>query len=272
MPRILALSRVLVSIRGFWLVNRFTDHLHVVTTNNYNSIADLHTKSSQSISTSFYLVTALYNDNSFTTSSLYVSWYWILASVVRWLTLHGWTLIWTPVLTRSHYTESGRSSRKTRVTCQNECLLARYPALGMARTTQKTSLPLLEWVFIVPLPSIGHGADHIENTSSNIFAIVACAYFGRCLEMGLHVTVLKLDFRRERQREDWSSGNEISRHIRGHCLHATCRTLQYEALNWTFLTQKKLSKDKTIHRIDVCEWAHTGYQKNLRKKKQRGWS
>jgi hypothetical protein len=39
-----------------------------------------------------------------------------------------------------------------------------------------------------PLPSNWHGADHIENTSCNTFSIV-CTYFGRCLEMGLHVTI-----------------------------------------------------------------------------------
>jgi hypothetical protein len=40
-----------------------------------------------------------------------------------------------------------------------------------------------------PLPCNGHGADHIENTSCITFSVVACAYFGRCLEMGLYVTV-----------------------------------------------------------------------------------
>jgi hypothetical protein len=50
----------------------------------------------------------------------------------------------------------------------------------------------MECVFIGPLPSTGHGADHIENTSSNTFSIVAFAYFGRCLEMGLHVTILEV--------------------------------------------------------------------------------
>jgi hypothetical protein len=45
-------------------------------------------------------------------------------------------------------------------------------------------------VFSDPLPSNGHGADHIENASCNTFSIVACAYFGRCLEMGLHVTII----------------------------------------------------------------------------------
>jgi hypothetical protein len=62
-----------------------------------------------------------------------------------------------------------------------------------------------------------HGADHIENTfsivrmrvcwpaaqhwawrgphrntSSNTLSIVVCAYFGQCLEIGLHVTVFTL--------------------------------------------------------------------------------
>jgi hypothetical protein len=50
---------------------------------------------------------------------------------------------------------------------------------------------LSEFVFIDPLLSTGHGVDHIENTSFNTFSIVACAYFGRCLEMGLHVTIPK---------------------------------------------------------------------------------
>jgi hypothetical protein len=36
----------------------------------------------------------------------------------------------------------------TENTCQNACLLARYPALAMARTTQKTPLLLSECVFI----------------------------------------------------------------------------------------------------------------------------
>jgi hypothetical protein len=34
-----------------------------------------------------------------------------------------------------------------------------------------------------------HGTDQIENTSCNTIPIVACAYFGRCLEMGLLVTL-----------------------------------------------------------------------------------
>jgi hypothetical protein len=47
---------------GFVLVNRFTDHLQVGTTNDYSPIADFHTthhftlKSSQSVSTSLYLI------------------------------------------------------------------------------------------------------------------------------------------------------------------------------------------------------------------------
>jgi hypothetical protein len=51
------------------MVSSFVDHLQVVTTNNYNTIADFHTTdhstlSSQSAFTSCYLVTALNNGYS----------------------------------------------------------------------------------------------------------------------------------------------------------------------------------------------------------------
>jgi hypothetical protein len=58
---------------GFGLVNRFIDHLQVVVTNNYYTTAAFHTKSSQSISTSLYLVTALCNGYSSAVSSLDIS-------------------------------------------------------------------------------------------------------------------------------------------------------------------------------------------------------
>jgi hypothetical protein len=48
-------------------------------------------------------------------------------------------------------------------------------------------------VFSDPLPNNGHAADHIENTSCHNFSIVGCAYFGLCLEMALHVTILHPD-------------------------------------------------------------------------------
>jgi hypothetical protein len=63
------LSPVLVTIDGVWI-----DHLQGVTANNYNSITDFHTKSSQSTFTSLYLVTALSNGYSSTMFSLDVSW------------------------------------------------------------------------------------------------------------------------------------------------------------------------------------------------------
>jgi hypothetical protein len=44
-------------------------------------------------------------------------------------------------------------------------------------------------VSIDPLRSTEHGADHIENTSSNSFSIVASACFGRCLEIDLYVAI-----------------------------------------------------------------------------------
>jgi hypothetical protein len=58
----------------------------------------------------------------------------------------------------SRYIDSGRTSRNTRHV--SEC------------------------VFIGPILSAVHGADHIENTSSSTFSVV-CVFFGRCLEMGL---------------------------------------------------------------------------------------
>jgi hypothetical protein len=65
--------------RGFGLVNRFIDHLEVVTTNNYNTIADFHTTNHSSLSilsifTGLYLVTALNNGCSSVVLSLDVSW------------------------------------------------------------------------------------------------------------------------------------------------------------------------------------------------------
>jgi hypothetical protein len=45
-------------------------------------------------------------------------------------------------------------------------------------------------MFNDPLPSNGHGPDHVENISYNTYYIVAFLYFGLCLVMGLHVVVL----------------------------------------------------------------------------------
>jgi hypothetical protein len=39
------------------------------------------------------------------------------------------------------------------------------------------------------LRSKRHGADHMENTSCDTFSIIAYAYFGYCLAIGLHVTI-----------------------------------------------------------------------------------
>jgi hypothetical protein len=47
-------------------------------------------------------------------------------------------------------------------------------------------------VFSNPLPSNEHSADHIENNSCYIYSVVPCAYFGRCLKMGLHVIIYYL--------------------------------------------------------------------------------
>jgi hypothetical protein len=47
-----------------------------------------------------------------------------------------------------------------------------------------------ECMSIGSLTSTAHGADHIENASYNNLFAVACAYYGRCLEMGLHVSYI----------------------------------------------------------------------------------
>jgi hypothetical protein len=60
---------------------------------------------------------------------------------------------------------------------------------GHAADHIKTPLLLLERMPIGPLPRAGYGADHIENMSSNTLSSVVCAYFWAYLEMGLRVTV-----------------------------------------------------------------------------------
>jgi hypothetical protein len=51
-------------------VNRFTDHLQIITTYNYNTTADFHTKYSQCTFNSLYLITALNKGYSSTMFSL----------------------------------------------------------------------------------------------------------------------------------------------------------------------------------------------------------
>jgi hypothetical protein len=70
------------------LMNRFTDHLQVITTNNYYTIADFHTTNHSTlsvlslISTSLYLVSALHNGYSFAVFSLDVSWYYYFIIII----------------------------------------------------------------------------------------------------------------------------------------------------------------------------------------------
>jgi hypothetical protein len=45
-------------------------------------------------------------------------------------------------------------------------------------------------VFTKPLPSNGYGAGHMENTSCNTFSIVACSYFGNCLEIIIIIIII----------------------------------------------------------------------------------
>jgi hypothetical protein len=97
-----------------WWIDLLTQQ--VVTTNNYNIIADFHTtdqstlKSSQSTFTSLYLVRAVHNGicSVFTGRFLVTNQWRFSASVARWLTLHSWTLNCTS-LTRSNRTLSVES-------------------------------------------------------------------------------------------------------------------------------------------------------------------
>jgi hypothetical protein len=59
-----------------------------------------------------------------------------------------------------------------------------------APLSNKISIRCHGIVFSDPLPSNAHGMDHIENLSRDIGSTVACAYFGSCLEMSLHVKIL----------------------------------------------------------------------------------
>jgi hypothetical protein len=128
------------------------------------------TKPSQSTFISLYVVTALHN-NSSAMSSLDVSWYRILAmeilpaSVACWLTLHSWTL--------------------TSTACSVDCLQDN----SSARTLRKHRLLLSRMSVYWTVTQQWIYANHIENTSCDAGSIVTCAYFGRCLELGLDVTI-----------------------------------------------------------------------------------
>jgi hypothetical protein len=172
-------------------VNRCISHLQIVTTNNSCTIADFRTRSHSTLSLLNLLslvVAWLFLCNVFTRRLLVTN----LndgessASVVRWLILHSWTFNSSQLLLN--------------------WTIVRLSLYRLGSNLTENTCHVSECVFIGPLPSIGYGADHIEstssvvrmrdgadyieNTSSNTFCIAACAYFGRCLEMGLHVTII----------------------------------------------------------------------------------
>jgi hypothetical protein len=97
------LSHVLLTIDRYGLVNRFIDHLRAITTNNHYTITDFYTPNYSTLSLLNLRVlslvfTAIHNGYSSAMSSLDISWKWVLSSIVRWLTLHNWTLNWTELL------------------------------------------------------------------------------------------------------------------------------------------------------------------------------
>jgi hypothetical protein len=88
------------------MMNRFIDHLQVVTTNNYYTISDFHSINHSTLSL-FNLhsrvFTALHNGYASAVASLYVLWEWILTSVVRWLILRIPQLLNCTAVTRSPF-------------------------------------------------------------------------------------------------------------------------------------------------------------------------
>jgi hypothetical protein len=78
-------------------------------------------------------------------SSLHFPWYRNLASVVRWLTLHKWTLDWTQLLNWS---------------------IARFSLYRLGSDLTENMCHVSECMPVGPLPNTGHCADDIENNSS----------------------------------------------------------------------------------------------------------
>jgi hypothetical protein len=170
-------------------VNKFIDHSQVVTTNNCNRIADFNTTNHSTLSLLgvFPLVAALHSvfarcflARNFTNGDS-------SASVARWLTLHSWTLnsILLPALELdSLITTFHGPHGKHSLYCRKSLFTALLPS---NRCSIVPRVYFCGYVFNDLLPSSGHGADHIENTTYS--TIFACPYFGCCLDLDLHVTI-----------------------------------------------------------------------------------
>jgi hypothetical protein len=163
-------------------LNRFIDHLQVVTTNNYNTIADFHATNHSALFSMYvfpsrYLVTDLNSGYSSALFSLNVSWYRILTMEILQLP---WSrccpLLNTPQLnSQLNYSAS--------------CLQDN----SSARTMQKTQpLYCCRGVFTKLLNNIGRGADHIEITFLLLraYILLALPSNARCLQSHCLATVL----------------------------------------------------------------------------------
>jgi hypothetical protein len=53
------------------------------------------------------------------------------------------------------------------------------------------SYPIVACILRIDIRAFASAGMCLENTSCNAFSIVAFAYFGRCLEIGLHVTIYR---------------------------------------------------------------------------------
>jgi hypothetical protein len=130
---------------GFWI--GWLDLLIPYTINSYSAITDLHNLQFNVthalgflVFTSRIPVTELSLHRLASNSSSTTNFPWLSPTDNS----HSRTPTnWSPGIPR--YIASGRTSRKTRVTCQNPCSLARYPAVGMAQVTQKTPFILVAY-------------------------------------------------------------------------------------------------------------------------------
>jgi hypothetical protein len=133
---------------GFGLVNILIDHLQIVTTNNYNTIADFHitnysTLSSQSAFTSRYLVKTLNDGYSSAVFSIDVS----------------WQRIWTMNILQLPRARRICPANIPQMNCSVNCLQGN----SSARTTQKIRpLYFCIGVFIEQLHSKSRNVNYIE--------------------------------------------------------------------------------------------------------------
>jgi hypothetical protein len=96
-----------------------------------------------------------------------------------------------------------------------------------------------------PLPSNGYMRTHTENISCNTWSIVACGSCGRCLEMGLHVTIDGDDLSASRQGRFSPEERAPSRHWLGSWVDG--RSLRSHCMGSWVGPKASLYKTKTVY-------------------------